>query len=178
MNKSKKGLISLIIIIAVLVLAFLFIPAGKLQIGNNVIYGDYYDTAYDAYLHNDESVVIKKEIATVDVTDNCAVWLAETDENEMYVSLMDIKDGKYCILGNAYFYHYDTSDFKSANISLDSDFQAKNDIIKWDILPESVYEKSNLKDNAQCSAVKIKARDVDGNEVDSLFVYQVEEKNQ
>lgn len=157
MNKSKKGLISLIIIIAVLVLAFLFIPAGKLQIGNNVIYGDYYDTAYDAYLHNDESVVIKKEIATVDVTDNCAVWLAETDENEMYVSLMDIKDGKYCSFGNAYCYHYDTSDFKSANISLDSDFQAKNDIIKWDILPESVYEKSNLKDNAQCSAVKNKS---------------------
>lgn len=175
MNKSKKGLMSLLIIIVVLVLAFLFIPAGKLQIGNNIIYGDYYDTAYDAYLHNEEFAVIKKEIATVDVTDNCAVWIAETDENEMLVSLMDIKDGKYCSFGNAYCYEYDTSDFKSTNISLDSDFQARNDIIKWEIVPESVYEKSNLKDNAQCSAVKIKAQDVDGNEVDSLFVYQVED---
>lgn len=175
MNKSKKGLISLLIIIAVLVLAFLFIPAGKLQIGNNIIYGDYYDTAYDAYLHNDEPVDIKKEIATVEVTDNYAVWLANTDTNELFVSLMDIKDGKYCSFGNFYCYGYDTSDFKSTNISLDSDFQAENDIIKWEIVPESVYEKSNLKDNAQCYAVKIKAQDVEGNEVDSLFVYQVED---
>lgn len=176
MNKSKNRLIALIVIVVVLILAFLLIPAGKLQIGNNIVYGDYYDTAYDAYLHNDEYVEIKKEIATVEVTDNCAVWLAETDTNEMFVSLMDIKDGKYCSFGNACCYAYDTSDFKSTNISLDSDFEVEEEIIKWEIVPESVYEKSNLKDNAQCSVVKIKAKDVKGNEVDSLFVYQIEKK--
>lgn len=36
--------------------------------------------------------------------------------------------------------------------------------------------KSNLKDSAQCSALKIRAKDVKGNEVDSLFVYQIEKK--
>lgn len=61
MQPKNKRIILIAVIVVAAVCVFLFAPFGTLQIGNNVLSGDYYDTPLDAYNHADASFDVKEE---------------------------------------------------------------------------------------------------------------------
>lgn len=81
------------------VLTFYF-SSPKYQIGDDIIVGEYVNTAYDAYINSGgcHEYELGEELATIPVTNNYAIWIASTKINEFMLVKMSTKNGKYCSL--------------------------------------------------------------------------------
>ncbi len=97
----RKYVLLIIAVLAVIVgiLGFFF-SSPKYQIGDNIIEGKYLDTAYEAFVDSDgcPEYEFENDLATIDINNNFAIWIASTKTREFMLVKMSIKDGKYCSL--------------------------------------------------------------------------------
>lgn len=147
--KEKKKIVPIIaFIVLIIAIVGVALQPNYLQIGDNVVSDRYYDTAYEAYEHNDSSmsVDIKEEITTVNINNKFAVWFAVGDENALVLIKMALKDGKYFSLGDTCLYSEKTLNNSSNNIpsSLEDEMTLDKELLKFEILREEKYEKSPL----------------------------------
>lgn len=147
--KAKKKIVPIIaFIVLIIAIVGVALQPNYLQIGDNVVSDRYYDTAYEAYEHNDSSmsVDIKEEITTVNINNKFAVWFAVGDENALVLIKMALKDGKYFSLGDTSLYSEKTLNNSSNNIpsSLEDEMTLDKEMLKFEILKEEKYEKSPL----------------------------------
>lgn len=136
MQPKNKRIILIAVIVVVAVCVFLFAPFGTLQIGNNVLSGDYYDTPLDAYNHADASFDVKEELATISITKKSAIWLVYTDddnEDTIVVEGMSVEDNKYYDLGDTALLNCQSRKIRKArlNLIIILNFLTLRLIMKW-----------------------------------------------
>ena len=168
--KEKKKIVPIIaFIVLIIALIGVALQPNFTQIGDNVVSDRYYDTAYEAYEHNSDAVNIKEDITTVNINNKFAVWFAVSDENELAILKMALKDGKYFSLGDTSLYSEKTLNNSSNNIpsSLEDEMTLDKEMLEFEILREEKYEKSPLaKKNYDTEYFTY-------NNKDYVFVYEV-----
>lgn len=170
--KEKKKIVPIIaFIVLIIAIVGIALQPNYLQIGDNVVSDRYYDTAYEAYEHEDSSmsVDIKEEITTVNINNKFAVWFAVSDDNYLATLKMALKDGKYFSLGDACLYSEKTLNNSSNNTpsSLEDEMTLDKEMLVYEILPEEKYEKSPLaKKNYDTEYFTY-------NKKDYVFIYEV-----
>ena len=168
--KEKKKIVPIIaFIVLIIAIVGVALQPNFTQIGDNVVSDRYYDTAYEAYEHNSGAVNIKEDITTVNINNKFAVWFAVSDENELAILKMALKDGKYFSLGDTSLYSEKTLNNSSNNIpsSLEDEMTLDKEMLEFEILREEKYEKSPLvKKNYDTEYFTY-------NNKDYVFVYEV-----
>ena len=168
--KEKKKIVPIIaIIVLIIAIVGVALQPNFTQIGDNVVSDRYYDTAYEAYEYNSDAVNIKEDITTVNINNKFAVWFAVSDENELAILKMALKDGKYFSLGDTSLYSEKTLNNSSNNIpsSLEDEMTLDKEMLEFEILREEKYEKSPLaKKNYDTEYFTY-------NNKDYVFVYEV-----
>ena len=168
--KEKKKIVPIItFIVLIIAIVGVALQPNFTQIGDNVVSDRYYDTAYEAYEHNSDAVNIKEDITTVNINNKFAVWFAVSDENELAILKMALKDGKYFSLGDTCLYSEKTLNNSSNNIpsSLEDEMTLDKEMLEYEILREEKYEKSPLaKKNYDTEYFTY-------NNKDYVFVYEV-----
>lgn len=168
--KEKKKIVPIIaFIVLIIAIIGVALQPNFTQIGDNVVSDRYYDTAYEAYEHNSGAVNIKEDITTVNINNKFAVWFAVSDENELAILKMALKDGKYFSLGDTSLYSEKTLNNNSNNIpsSLEDEMTLDKEMLEYEILREEKYEKSPLaKKNYDTEYFTY-------NNKDYVFVYEV-----
>ena len=168
--KEKKKIVPIIaFIVLIIAIVGVALQPNFTQIGDNVVSDRYYDTAYEAYEHNSGAVNIKEDITTVNINNKFAVWFAVSDENELAILKMALKDGKYFSLGDTSLYSEKTLNNNSNNIpsSLEDEMTLDKEMLEYEILREEKYEKSPLaKKNYDTEYFTY-------NNKDYVFVYEV-----
>lgn len=145
--KEKKKIVPIIaFIVFIIAIVGVALQPNFTQIGDNVVSDRYYDTAYEAYEHNSDAVNIKEDITTVNINNKFAVWFAISDENELAILKMALKDGKYFSLGDTSLYSEKTLNNNSNNIpsSLEDEMTLDKEMLEYEILREEKYNKSPL----------------------------------
>ena len=168
--KEKKKIVPIIaFIVLIIAIVGVALQPNFTQIGDNVVSDRYYDTAYEAYEHNSDAVNIKEDITTVNINNKFAVWFAISDENELAILKMALKNGKYFSLGDTSLYSEKTLNNSSNNIpsSLEDEMTLDKEMLEFEILREEKYEKSPLaKKNYDTEYFTY-------NNKDYVFVYEV-----
>ena len=168
--KEKKKIVPIIaFIVLIIAIVGVALQPNFTQIGDNVVSDRYYDTAYEAYEYNSDAVNIKEDITTVNINNKFAVWFAVSDENELAILKMALKDGKYFPLGDTSLYSEKTLNNSSNNIpsSLEDEMTLDKEMLEFEILREEKYEKSPLaKKNYDTEYFTY-------NNKDYVFVYEV-----
>lgn len=168
--KEKKKIVPIIaFIVLIIAIVGVALQPNFTQIGDNVVSDRYYDTAYEAYEYNSDAVNIKEDITTVNINNKFAVWFAVSDENELAILKMALKDGKYFSLGDTSLYSEKTLNNSSNNIpsSLEDEMTLDKEMLEFEILREEKYEKSPLaKKNYDTEYFTY-------NNKDYVFVYEV-----
>lgn len=168
--KEKKKIVPIIaFIVLIIAIVGVALQPNFTQIGDNVVSDRYYDTAYEAYEHNSGAVNIKEDITTVNINNKFAVWFAVSDENELAILKMALKNGKYFSLGDTSLYSEKTLNNSSNNIpsSLEDEMTLDKEMLEFEILREEKYEKSPLaKKNYDTEYFTY-------NNKDYVFVYEV-----
>ena len=144
--KEKKKIVPIIaFIVLIIAIVGVALQPNFTQIGDNVVSDRYYDTAYEAYEHNSGAVNIKEDITTVNINNKFAVWFAVSDENELAILKMALKNGKYFSLGDTCLYSEKTLNNNSNNIpsSLEDEMTLDKEMLEYEILREEKYEKYN-----------------------------------
>ena len=142
----RKYISIVLVILAVIAGVYsFFFSSPRYQILDDIIVGTYFDTAYEAYLDSDgcSGFEVDEELATIDINNDFAVWIASTKTNEFIVLKMRLKNGQYCSLGN-----YIITKIKDCNSpELEREFTLGEE--KWlhfTILPSSDFQKGeNIK---------------------------------
>ncbi len=97
----RKYILCILVIFATIAGIFtLFFSSPKYQIGDNIIEGKYLDTAYEAFIDSGgcPEYELNKELATIIVNDNFAVWIASTKTEEFMLVKMSLKNEQFCSL--------------------------------------------------------------------------------
>ena len=168
--KEKKKIVPIIaFIVLIIAIVGVALQPNFTQIGDNVVSDRYYDTAYEAYEYNSDAVNIKEDITTVNINNKFAVWFAVSDENELAILKMALKDGKYFSLGDTSLYSEKTLNNSSNNIpsSLEDEMTLDKEMLEFEILREEKYEKSPL------AKKNCKTEYFTYNNKDYVFVYEV-----
>ena len=168
--KEKKKIVPIIaIIVLIIAIVGVALQPNFTQIDDNVVSDRYYDTAYEAYEYNSDAVNIKEDITTVNINNKFAVWFAVSDENELAILKMALKDGKYFSLGDTSLYSEKTLNNSSNNIpsSLEDEMTLDKEMLEFEILREEKYEKSPL------AKKNCKTEYFTYNNKDYVFVYEV-----
>ena len=142
----RKYVLLIIVILAVIagIWSFFFSPP-KYQIGDKIFVGRYVDTAYEAFMDSDDvdEGEFEKDLATIDITNSFAIWIASTKTDEFMLVKMSIKDGKYCSLDD-----YSIIKIKDCNVP-DLDMEntlGDKKLLQFTIIPSSDYrEMENVK---------------------------------
>lgn len=102
MKMTKKRIIIglfLFIIVIIWIIFYCFYPS-KDQVGDEIYSGKYFDSAYDAYKDDDVYPYskIEKELATININERFAMWIASTNHNEFIFAKMSLQNNQYCSL--------------------------------------------------------------------------------
>lgn len=162
--KVKKTIVITVLVIAA-VCVFLFAPFGTLQIGNNVISGNYYDTPLEAYNNGDAAFNLKEEIATIDLTDKAAIWLVYTDDDCIAVEGMSVKDGKYFDIQDTSLFDCHRNDIPTSEIDF-SDVNAE-----FALITEDNYD--DYTGNPYYTKEEFSYTDINGNNAKFMFLYHI-----
>lgn len=145
MKKSKKWIPIVLPLIAIImvVLLYFFYPS-RYQVGDTIYEGKYFDSAYDAY--NDDDTYpyseIEEDLATININENYAMWIASTDHNEFITAKMSVKNNQYCSLGA--YSASKISDCHSTKLEAD-DTLGDKDMLYSTILPYDEFKNKNDK---------------------------------
>ena len=170
MKMTKKRIIIglfLFIIVIIWIIFYCFYPS-KDQVGDEINSGKYFDSAYDAYKDDDVYPYskIEKELATININERFAMWIASTNHNEFIFAKMSLQNNQYCSL-------CDYAVIKVSNCNdprlNEENTLGRNDIIKYTVLP---YNKFNKK-----SDLSIKMQKFDYNNQTYVFAYRIVHKN-
>lgn len=136
----RKYVLLTIAVLAVIagILGFFF-SSPKYQISDNIIEGKYLDTAYEAFVDSGgfPEYEFESDLATIDINNSFAVWIASTKTNEFMLVKMSIKDGKYCSLDD-----FTIIKIKNCNTSKLERENTLGDkkLLKYSIIPSADYE--------------------------------------
>ncbi len=176
MQPKNKRIILIAVIVVVAVCVFLFAPFGTLQIGNNVLSGDYYDTPLDAYNHADASFDVKEELATISITKKSAIWLVYTDddnEDTIVVEGMSVEDNKYYDLGDTALLNCQSRKNPQSKIELDYYIEFFDAKVNYEVVMKDNYDK--LENKPDCLSKELSYTDQNGNKTEFVFLYQISE---
>lgn len=161
----RKLVLCVLVILAVTVSIFtFFFSSPKYQIGDNIIEGKYLDTAYEAFINSGgcPEFEFKSELATVDVNNEFAIWIASTETDEFMLVKMSLKKGQYCSLDD-----FTIIKITDCNIyKLEREFTlGKDKSLQYTIIP---YNKFKKEENTS-----IKTNNFIYNNKSFVFVYKI-----
>lgn len=104
MERKNKRFLAIILVLFGLFVVAIFVFGSRLQIGSNIIWGQYYDSACEAF-EKSENIKLDNndcDVLTLDINDSNAIWIAEID-NQIELVQMAKQDGKYSSTDNTDF---------------------------------------------------------------------------
>ena len=142
----RKYVLLIIAVLAVIVgvLGFFF-SSPKYQIGDEIIEGKYLDTAYEAFMDSGgfPEFEFENDLATIDIDDNFAIWIASTKTDEFMLVKMSIKDGKYCSLDD--FTIIKIKDCNTSKLERENTLGGEK-LLQYSIIPSADYKtEENVK---------------------------------
>lgn len=162
----RKYVSIILVILAVTVGVFtFFFSSSKNQIGDYILEGDYFNTAYDAFIKSGgcSEYEFSKELATVKVTNNFAIWITNTKTNEFMLVKMSLKNGQYCSLDD--FIIIKTTDYSISQLEREFSLGEEKSLL-FTICPSSDFKEEE----------SIKTASFDFKNKSFVFAYKVVDK--